>query len=153
MTRPRAAQIFSRKRSYWLRCFLGSCIILLALSASASATSCTHGKISVTHVRGHVGNQLLENLPGAKITMKKSGQTVAETVADQNGDFRLKVPRGEYDMIIEAPGWHPSSTHLTVGFGFRSLFHDRPIRVFLTVSALCASESLETQRTSYRIQC
>jgi hypothetical protein len=111
--------------------------LFLCLSASASTTSCTYKKIHVLDVRGHVGNQLLENLPGARVTMRKSGQTVAETTADQNGDFRVKVPRGEYDMIISADGWYPSSTHLNVGFSLTALFHDKPIRVFLTVSPLC----------------
>ena len=54
---------------------------------------------------------------GAKITLKRAdGTEVQSTTADSNGEFRFGgLPPGNYDVLVEQPGFKPAVSRVRVG--------------------------------------
>ena len=120
--------------------------LLTVLCGSARANVCVYKTLYVKHVQGNVRNQLGEALPLAKVSVKRGTETVAETTADQEGNFRLEVPRGEYELHVEASGYAPDHAHIKVGFGFRSALHSPPIYIALSPGVICFNVEHHKQR-------
>jgi len=135
---------------------LGSTTLLFTLIFSpcefANANVCVYKTLHILHVRGHVTDYLGENIPGAKLTFKKDGKTVLESVANQQGIFNLKVPRGKYDLRVDAPGFAPSFAYLQTGFGTRSIFHLKAVVIRLHPGAICENDQKMTRQEDRRLQ-
>lgn len=146
------------QRSFWLRCFLGRmlilAVILLSVCGTVRANVCVYRTVYVRSVHGYVVDQTGIVVPSARIVVKQveyvhqdpenprlkvrqEGKVVLESTADQQGRFRLKVPRGEYWVNIEANGFAPAHAYVKVGFGIRSLLQVNPLRMRLTVGLVC----------------
>jgi hypothetical protein len=98
--------------------------------------------VHILHVQGQVFDQAGEKIPGAKITIKRGPDTIAESTADQDGKFRLNVPPGEYDVNVNAPGFAPGYSHVKVGFGLKSAFHSSSVKIILPVGTVCIKDEL-----------
>jgi Carboxypeptidase regulatory-like domain len=146
----------SRQRGFWLRCFLGRTMVLLALTfclgRCACANVCVYKTLHVMRVRGHVTDYLGDKIPGAKLTFKKDGKTSLESAADEQGAFNLKVPRGKYWLSVEAPGFAPGRAYLQVGFGFKSLFHSSSLHMILSPGVICEYRQQEVRQAEPRPQ-
>jgi len=131
----------SRQRGFWLRCFLGKRLtlvfLLCFLSKNAIANECSYRPVYVRNLLGHVSYATGEDAHGAKITVKDGAKAVFQSTTNQKGDFQLKVPRGEYELTAEAPGFLPSAAHVHVGFSLRSLFRRDLIKLRLDVTRVC----------------
>lgn len=124
--------------------------LMMFFCGSARANVCVYKTLYVKHVQGHVRNQLGEALPSAKVIVKRGTETVAETTADQEGNFRVEVPRGEYELHIEAPGYAPDHAHIKVGLGFRSALHSPQIYIALSPGVICFNLESGTGQSSQR---
>jgi hypothetical protein len=130
-----------RQRGFWLRCFLEkgliSVCLLLSFCKCASANECTYKPVYIRHLEGHVSYATGGDAHGARITVRSSAKTVLQSTADQMGNFQITVPRGQYDLVVESPGFLPSVTHVHVGFGVKSLFRRSFISLRLDVTRVC----------------
>ena len=145
-----------RQRSYWLRCFLGPSPMLLALtlctSPIASANVCVSQTLHIFRIHGHVTDQFGENIPGARISLKRAGIAVLESPADDTGDFRLKVKPGKYDLYVQAPGFEHGWAPLKVGFGPKSWFRANTLYVALAVGSLNCPPNVTTSYREFKRQ-
>jgi len=116
-------------------------VLLALLCGSARANVCVYPTIHVLSVQGQVSDPLGEAIPQVRVIAKRGQQTVAESTANQQGNFHLRVPRGEYDIHFEAPGFAPGYAHIKVGFGVRSAFHSSFIKIVLSPGVVCRNES------------
>jgi catecholate siderophore receptor len=53
-------------------------------------------------------------LEGARVTFERAGKAAAQTTADQNGQFSVKLDPGSYTLTIEADGFAKISEQITV---------------------------------------
>jgi len=113
--------------------------LFLGLCTTARANVCVYKTLHVLHVEGHVINQLEDAVPRAIVLIKRGKETIAESVADQEGNFRIKVPAGEYELDIQAAGYAPAHAHIKVGFGVRSVFHSSSIKMVLSPVVICSN--------------
>jgi hypothetical protein len=135
---------------------LGSTTILFTLILSscdfAYANVCVYKTLHILRVRGHVTDDLGENIPGAKLTVKNDGKTVLESAANQQGIFSLKVPRGMYELRVDAPGFAPGFAYFQTGFGMRSVFNSKTIVMKLHVGAICKNNRQMKNQEDRRLQ-
>ena len=141
----------SRRRGFWLRCFLGPSPMLLALAMCtppiASANVCVSQGLYVSQVHGQVTDQLGEIISRARITLRQDEKTVLESTADDGGDFRLAVPPGNYDLLVQAPGFTRAWTELVVVFGPKTWFRSNTLYVALAVGSLdCPPDVTKNRR-------
>ena len=67
------------------------------------------------HVSGHIGSNYLPSIEGAKVTVKKDGQTGPSTFSDADGDFTINnivniaLP---YEVLIEKEGFESQSVRI-----------------------------------------
>jgi len=151
MKRPGKNEVLVKAAGLWLRCFLGTTMIL-CLGQSARANVCVYKTLHMLRVRGNVTDYLGEKIPGAKLVFKNDGKTSLESTADQQGSFNLKVPPGKYWLTIEAPGFAPGRAYLQVGFGFKSLFHSNSIHMILSPGVVCRMEPRDSGAPNRRSQ-
>jgi hypothetical protein len=108
--------------------------------------------IHVTQVHGHVSDQRGENIPGARITLKRAGNTALETTADNKGDFRLNAPPGTYDLDVQAPGFEIGWAPLKVGLGPKSWFRSNTLYVALAVGSFDCPPNVTTSYKEFKKQ-
>jgi len=159
-----------RQRSFWLRCFLGRILILavivLSTSRTANANVCVYKTVYVRSVHGYVVDETGAIVPDAKVIVKqmeyvaleptnpkvktrREGKVVLESTADQQGRFRLKIPRGEYWIDVQANGFAGDHAYVKVGLGVRSLIHSNTLRLVLSVGSVC-KEAYPNEVQSHR---
>jgi hypothetical protein len=118
--------------------------ILGAVVASACVTAqanvCVYKTVHVRSVQGYVSDSTSARVAGAKVIAKEDGNVIGEGTADSQGNFRLSLPRGEYDLIVNATGFAPGHARVKVGFGFRSLFHSNTLRMVVSPGMICKTE-------------
>ena len=140
----------SRQRGFWLRCFLGRMLIpvslVIVLGGTAHANVCVYKTMHVRSVHGYVVDSTLERVPNARVIAKSAGKVVVKSTTDQKGSFRLKLPRGEYDLKVEATGFAPGYARVKVGFGFRSLIHPNTLRFTVSPGVICQAAKAEGHR-------
>lgn len=75
----------------------GGAAVLIGVGAAAAITA---GVImmSPVDVKGRVVLADQAAVPGAKISLLREGKVVAQTTADENGNFSLKAKRGSYEL-------------------------------------------------------
>lgn len=75
----------------------GGSAVLIGVGAAAAITA---GVImmSPVDVKGRVVLADLAAVPGAKISLLREGKVVAQTTADENGNFAFKAKRGSYEL-------------------------------------------------------
>ena len=75
----------------------GGAAVLIGVGAAAAITA---GVImmSPVDVKGRVVLADQAAVPGAKISLLREGKVVAQTTADENGNFALKAKRGSYEL-------------------------------------------------------
>ena len=54
--------------------------------------------MSPVEIKGRVVLADQAAVPGAKISLLREGKVVAQTTADENGNFSLKAKRGSYEL-------------------------------------------------------
>jgi hypothetical protein len=149
MNPPSAAiSRISIQRSFWLRCFLGRSVafvvFILLSGGTARANVCVYKTFYVHGVYGYVSDLLHERIPGATILLKDlSGKVVAQSVGNEQGEFRIKAPSGTYWLVVEAQGFAPGRAYLRVGFGIRSMLHSNSIHIVVTPGVICGIKASE----------
>ena len=75
----------------------GGAAVLIGVGAAAAITA---GVImmSPVEIKGRVVLTDQAAVPGAKISLLREGKVVAQTTADENGNFSLKAKRGSYEL-------------------------------------------------------
>jgi hypothetical protein len=131
----------SRQRSYWLRCFLGRMLVIVALAiavcGSANANVCVYKTLYVRSVHGSVSDLDGQVISDANVTIRRGRKVVAQTRTDGQGNFHLKVPRGKYWLEVDARGFAPSEAYLSVGLGFRSSIRSNTLHLVAEVGKIC----------------
>jgi hypothetical protein len=122
------------------------------MSEIASANICVSRTLHVLRIHGHVTDQLGRDIPGAKITLKKAEKTVLEFFADDSGSFRFKTPSGNYDLIVQFPGFERGWTELNVGFGPKTWFRPNTLYIALAVGSLYCPPKITTSYREYKKQ-
>jgi hypothetical protein len=120
--------------------------LVIVPGETAHANVCVYKTMHVRSVHGYVVDSILERVPNARVIAKSAGKVVLESTADQQGNFRLKLPRGEYDLKVEATGFAPRYARVKVGFGFRSLIHPNTLRFMVTPGVICQAAKAEGHR-------
>ena len=156
MTRLRAASVHPRQRSYWLRCFLGNAFLAFLLGCLLSRPALANVNVSKTlyvqSVHGQVTDDSGRPIEGAKISLKSGEKSVADTISDSVGIFRMKVPGGSYWLSVNARGFVTGGGELRAGPGFRSFFHSDMLYVVLTVGAPDCPPVATTSRREFKHQ-
>lgn len=77
----------------------GGAAVILGLGAAAAITAGIVLTMPVD-VQGRVELANHAAVPGAKVSLLKSGKVVTQTTADESGHFSLKAKRGDYELTI-----------------------------------------------------
>ena len=94
---------------------VGGALILLGVGAAAVAAA-TAGVVYMMPVKiqGKVESIDHVAIPNAKISILKNGNVVAQTTADENGNFEFKVKRGTYELTAAYTDTSGQLVHQTV---------------------------------------
>ena len=106
---------FQRQRGFWLRCFLGSLVVLLSCAVLAQALSCVSpGNLTVATVEGLVTDLSGEPLSGAVVSLTaESGAQLKATTAT-SGHFHFNADPGSYRLQAFVPNFQSIATTITV---------------------------------------
>lgn len=77
----------------------GGAAVILGLGAAAAITAGIVLTMPVD-VQGRVELADHAAVPGAKVSLLKSGKVVTQTTADESGHFSLKAKRGDYELAV-----------------------------------------------------
>lgn len=77
----------------------GGAAVILGLGAAAAITAGIVLTMPVD-VQGRVELADHAAVPGAKVSLLKSGKVVTQTTADESGHFSLKAKRGDYELTV-----------------------------------------------------
>lgn len=77
----------------------GGAAVILGLGAAAAITAGIVLTMPVD-VQGRVELANHAAVPGAKVSLLKSGNVVTQTTADESGHFSLKAKRGDYELTV-----------------------------------------------------
>ena len=77
----------------------GGAAVILGLGAAAAITAGIVLTMPVD-VQGRVELANHAAVPGAKVSLLKSGKVVTQTTADESGHFSLKAKRGDYELTV-----------------------------------------------------
>ncbi len=75
----------------------GGAAVLIGVGAAAAITAGVF-MMSPVEIKGRVVLADQAAVPGAKISLLREGKVVAQTTADENGNFSLKAKRGSYEL-------------------------------------------------------
>ena len=75
----------------------GGAAVLIGVGAAAAITAGVF-MMSPVEIKGRVVLADQTAVPGAKISLLREGKVVAQTTADENGNFSLKAKRGSYEL-------------------------------------------------------
>ncbi|HEY2858984.1 MAG TPA: carboxypeptidase-like regulatory domain-containing protein [Terracidiphilus sp.] len=134
----------------------GSILLIVAigfLAPMAHANICIVNTLRVRNVHGRVTDQLGEGVAGAKIELKLpgDGNLIATTEGESDGKFELRVPRGQYELIVTAPGFEVGVALLKKGIGVKNWFHPDFVLAILGVGSLdCPPEFTTNNREFMR---
>ncbi len=73
-------------------------LILLGVGAAAAAATAGVVYMMPVKIQGKVESSDHVAIPNAKVSILKNGNVVAQTTADENGNFEFKVKRGTYEL-------------------------------------------------------
>jgi hypothetical protein len=133
----------TKKRGFWLRCFLGAAITAVAVSAPLVASpqiDCVYpGRVSVSRVQGRVFDPFGVVVPGVVITLVDEHNMTLQTTTDAQGRFHLAASPGKYLFKAIFPMFQISHTELSVGEDLVGLIHPSDLHVILGLDGLdCA---------------
>jgi hypothetical protein len=108
----------TRRRSFWLRCFLGGVISIFlctAGSTSASAKIEIPGPEHLIHVEGYIVNTSGHPVVNAEVTLVRDEKVMFRTQTDKSGRFRFGHVSGQYLFRVERSEYAPAARQVLVG--------------------------------------
>jgi hypothetical protein len=90
-----------QQRGFWLRCFLGGALFILAAMGPAEAISyaqCVYPTIRVSKVQGVVFDPNGEPIRDVAISLKSDDRILASATTDEAGRFSISATPGKYDV-------------------------------------------------------
>ena len=94
----------ARRRSYWLRCFLGAVWVLAVCMASAAWAQQQlepQGPLHLWRIHGYFVNETGKPLPNVQVTLQRDGQVFYTTKTDASGQFGFEHASGKYVLHID----------------------------------------------------
>ncbi len=122
----------SKQRGFWLRCFLGGVIVILAGMGPVAVSShaqCVERTIRVSRIQGLVLDSYGSPIPNVMIELKSEDKIVATATADETGRFSIPAPPGKYELVAKARGF--DTTHASLDLGNDLVRAFRPTRLFM----------------------
>src|SRR5580698_4097538 len=122
----------SRQRGFWLRCFLGGVIFMLAAMgpvAVFSRAQCVERTIRASRIQGLVLDPYGRPIPNVMIELRTEDKIIATATADETGRFSIHASPGECEIVAKARGFETTYAALDVGNDLVRAI--RPTRLFM----------------------
>jgi hypothetical protein len=98
-----------------------STLIVIALTSYGPSAVLTGQQPQIGQITGHVVDVVGATIKGASVFVRKNAPSEADvrllTHTDINGNFKLDLPDGGYDVLVTSPGFAASVETIAVTHG------------------------------------
>lgn len=106
---------FTRQRGFWLRCFLGSVLVLAGGGATCAAQVELPGPIHLVHVNGYLMNTSGKPIANADVSLMRDDKVAYRTRTDSFGGFKFEHVSGHYSLQVARTESSPVVRDIVVG--------------------------------------
>ena len=109
----------SDQRGFWLRCFLGNALLVLAVCLAASGPSWakveSQGPIHLWRLHGVFVNPEGNPLANVPVTLSRDDKLIAKTTTDSEGNFAFDKVYGHFQLHIDRTRYSQLDREVIVG--------------------------------------
>jgi len=146
---PAAREILgmATQRGFWLRCFLGGVLFVLAGMGPAVPipyAQCVYPVIRISRVQGAVYDPSGVAIPNVKIELKNPDKIVATVTTNEHGEFSMAAAPGRYNLLANAQAFAPGFASIDVGNDLATAFVATRLYMILNVGMTVENCTLTT---------
>jgi hypothetical protein len=139
-----------KQRSFWLRCFLGGVLLVIAGTATCSwAKVEPRGPMHLWRLHGFFMTAAGKPVDNVQITLVRDGKTMYETRTDASGKFAFAHVSGRYTLHIDkSPEYSQLSREVIVGIEAATMLRKKTLYI-VAGPAACSDDCSSVFTSKY----